>query len=133
MVCLKPSPWGVRGQKKANNHEYGRIGINARTGDNIMYGTVATLHVQPGQEAALIEEVRAEAEEAEMPGYISQYLYRADADPHTFYLVVMFDSRQSYVANANSPAQHERYLRLRALLTRDPEWGDGEIVYPSVR
>jgi hypothetical protein len=44
------------------------------------------------------------------------------------YLVVCFKDRASYVANAQSPAQHARYEQMRALLTADPEWHDGEIL-----
>lgn len=94
-----------------------------------MYGTVALLRIRPGQEAALLDEVRAEDLEAHMPGYIAQYVYRADADPHCYWLVVLFESRETYHANAASPEQHLRYLRLRALLTAEPEWHDGEVVY----
>jgi hypothetical protein len=55
-----------------------------------------------------------------------------DANPDEYYLVVGFESKESYTANAASPEQHERYQRYRAWLTEDPEWHDGEIVqsYP---
>ena len=29
--------------------------------------------------------------------------------------------------NADDPAQHERYVAMRALLAADPEWHDGAI------
>mgnify|MGYP005865419391 CR=1 FL=1 len=96
-----------------------------------MYGTVALLRVQPGRAADMVEEVRAEDQDAHMPGYIAQYVYRMDAEPDLYWLVVLFQSRETYQANAASPEQHARYLRLRALLTEDPQWHDGEIVYPS--
>lgn len=99
----------------------------------MMYGTIGVLHAKPGMDARLVEEVRAEAEEAVMPGYISQYLYRTDADPNVYYLVVMFADKDSYVANARHPEQHQRYLRLIELLEREPEWHDGEIAYPPGR
>ena len=38
----------------------------------------------------------------------------------------MFDDRDAYMKNADDPAQHEDYLKLRALLDADPEWIDGE-------
>jgi hypothetical protein len=41
-------------------------------------------------------------------------------------LVVMFEDRESYHRNADDPAQHEEYLKMRALLEADPEWTDGE-------
>ena len=30
------------------------------------------------------------------------------------------------MANADNPAQHEWYVKLRGLLESDPEWTDGE-------
>lgn len=56
-----------------------------------------------------------------------------DADQREYFLVVGFESREAYVANANSPEQHERYLRFRELLESDPEWHDGEIPYSHQR
>ncbi len=43
-------------------------------------------------------------------------------------LVVMFDDKESYTKNADDPAQHQDYLKMRALLEDDPEWTDGEWV-----
>lgn len=51
-----------------------------------------------------------------------------EANPNEFYLVAVFESRAAYQTNAASPEQHQRFLELRALLTADPEWHDGEIV-----
>ena len=38
-------------------------------------------------------------------------------------------AQRAYQANAASPEQDARYQKLRALLARDPEWHDGEVVY----
>jgi hypothetical protein len=54
-----------------------------------------------------------------------------DADANEFYVAVVFSSKEAYVANANSPEQNARFQAMRALLTSDPEWHDGEIVYPT--
>ena len=66
---------------------------------------------------------------AEYDGMISTYLYQMDNDPNVLYLAVMFDSRESYRANAESPEQHERYLQMMAHLAAEPEWHDGEIIW----
>jgi heme-degrading monooxygenase HmoA len=95
-----------------------------------MYGTIARLQVKPGMENELMEQVRAEAEEAPMPGYLHQFLYRIESEPQTYYLVVIFQDKASYFTNANTPEQHERYLKLLTVLTTEPEWHDGFIVYP---
>lgn len=96
-----------------------------------MYGTVARLRVKPGQEEALIRLTREEDEQLDVPGYVSTSIYRLDSDPSTYVMAVVFESRELYRANAESPDQHARYLQFRELLEADPEWEDGEIVYPQ--
>ncbi|MBK9093643.1 MAG: hypothetical protein IPM84_12905 [Anaerolineae bacterium] len=51
-----------------------------------------------------------------------------DADPGELFLVAVFESKEAYWANAQSPEQSERFMQLRALLLADPEWHDGAIV-----
>jgi heme-degrading monooxygenase HmoA len=86
------------------------------------------MRVKAGMEAKLDEELRA-FEQAQVPGSRAVYIYRMDADPSAYYMAVVFDSREAYVANANSPEQDQRYQRLRALLAAEPEWHDGEIIH----
>ena len=91
-----------------------------------MYGTVARLRAKPGSQA----EIAAYTEEehsVKIAGLLADYLYQLDGAPDEYYLAVVFDSKASYVANANSPEQDVRYRRLRALLVADPEWHDGEV------
>jgi quinol monooxygenase YgiN len=96
-----------------------------------MYGTIARLRIKPGKE----EELRRLGQDMapQIPGFVFQHVYRTDADPNEYYLVVGFESKEAYRANAESPAQHARYEQFRALLDADPEWHDGEIVdsYPG--
>lgn len=93
-----------------------------------MYGTIARLRLQPGMEQQLQDFSRA-TERVQIPGLVATYVYRMDADPRDYYLVVIFDSQATYIANATSAEQHTRYEQLRALLERDPEWHDGAVVY----
>lgn len=44
---------------------------------------------------------------------------------------MVFEDKESYVANANSPEQDARYRRMAELFAGEPEWHDGEIVYAS--
>lgn len=90
-----------------------------------MYGTIAKVTAKPDK----IEALRALAKRLELaPGQIARYVYQMDANPQEYMLVGVFESREAYRANAASPAQHERFMELRSLLTVDPEWHDGEIV-----
>jgi len=93
-----------------------------------MYGTVARMRIVPGSEDAL-REMSSRELRGSVPGLQFQYVFRSSADPTELFLVVGFESEAAYRANAASPEQHERYEETRALLTADPEWYDGEIVY----
>jgi len=42
--------------------------------------------------------------------------------------IAVFDSKESYRANAEDPEQDAFYQRWRALMDADPEWNDGEII-----
>jgi quinol monooxygenase YgiN len=79
-------------------------------------------------ERQFIEQAR-EFEAAKVPGTVAVYIYRMDADPNEYYLAVVFESREAYLANADSPEQDARYRQVLSLLEREPEWHDGEIVY----
>jgi heme-degrading monooxygenase HmoA len=92
-----------------------------------MYGTVARMRIKPGAEQQLMEYERQEQSRT-IPGFVGEYIYRTDADPHVYYLAVVFESKEAYVANATSPEQDASYQQMRALLESDPEWNDGEVV-----
>ena len=90
-----------------------------------MYGTIAKVKTSPEN----LPQLKTLSERIGLaPGQIARYIYQMDADATEFYLVAVFTSREAYQANAASPEQHERFMELRALLTADPEWHDGEIV-----
>jgi quinol monooxygenase YgiN len=95
--------------------------------ETIMYGTIAHCRIKPGMEEQLAEQIRV-FEAAKVPGAIATYAYRMDADPGSYYLAVVFASKEAYLANAQSPEQDARYRQLLSLLEGEPEWHDGEIV-----
>ncbi|MDO8484695.1 MAG: hypothetical protein Q7S35_07090 [Candidatus Limnocylindrales bacterium] len=68
-----------------------------------------------------------------MPGFVGTHVYRMDADETEYDLVVMFEDRDTYRKNAESPAQDRPYREMRELLAEDPEWHDGEVVWTSSR
>lgn len=92
-----------------------------------MFGTIARVHLLPGMKETL-QRVMAEDASADIPGWVADYLFETTADPQICYLVAIFQDEASYTANADSPAQHERYLKFRACLTADPEWNDGHVI-----
>lgn len=94
-----------------------------------MYGTVARMRVKPGMEGQL-RALMAQYDTLAIPGFNTTYVYRTDADPNTFFMAVVFESREAYRKNAESPEQDARYQQMLALLESPPDWHDGEIVYP---
>lgn len=96
-----------------------------------MYGTVARLKVKPGMQAEVAAWGRnwAATRKAIVPGAVGGYIYQMDSDPDAMILVAVFADKQSYHANAQDPGEEKEYQRLRALLTEDPIWGDGDIVW----
>jgi heme-degrading monooxygenase HmoA len=93
-----------------------------------MYGTVAKMRVKAGAEAEFLK-VTEHIEGVPIPGIVAVYVYQMDADSREYYMVVIFESKETYVANANSPAQHERFMQLIAVLEHEPEWHDGTVIY----
>jgi quinol monooxygenase YgiN len=92
-----------------------------------MYGTVAKIKVKPGA----IENLDAWAPEQEMEdrGAVAVYAFQTDDDPNEVYMVAIFESKEAYFANAESPEQNERYQKMLQWLEGEPEWHDGQIVY----
>lgn len=92
-----------------------------------MYGTIARLQIQPGRESELLEHLK-QYEAMQVSGAVASAVYRADEGGGVYWLAVVFDSKESYQANAEAPEQAARYGEFRSLLTADPEWHDGEVV-----
>ncbi len=92
-----------------------------------MYGTIAHFRIKPGKRDELVKTMDSFGG-AFIPGWKADYYFQMDRDSDEFYLVAIFDDKQSYDANADSPAQHERYMKFRSFLVADPEWNDGQIV-----
>lgn len=95
-----------------------------------MYGTVARFRAKPTMIKAMVEWDEQFAADPP-PGYVSHHVYQMDDDPNEFFVAVLFESREAYVANAESPEQHEQYVRWREFLEADPEWHDGKVVFPG--
>ena len=91
-----------------------------------MYGTVAKLRVKADREADLVTHLN-QYRGGLAGGFVASALYRAD-DGDGHWLAVVFESKQAYESNADSPEQDARYRELRELLDADPEWHDGEVL-----
>jgi quinol monooxygenase YgiN len=89
-----------------------------------MYGTIARFRLKPGVRDEFVKAMDSFGG-VFIPGWVADYYFQMDKDPDEFYLVAIFQDRESYLANADSAEQHERYLVFRSFLAADPEWHDG--------
>ena len=96
-----------------------------------VYGTVARMRVKPGMESKM-QDMSRQMESTTTPGSIANYVYKMDQDSNEYYVVVLFDSKESYFANANKPETDTQYREMLDLLESEPEWHDGEVVYSYV-
>jgi len=96
-----------------------------------MYGTVARMRVKPGMADRLQEMTRAEESRLADAGFVATHIYQMDRDPNEYYMAVIFESREAYVRNADSPDQDVSYRSMLEFLDGEPEWHDGEIVYST--
>jgi len=95
-----------------------------------MYGTIARIRTKSGAEQEFLR-IAQEVESVPVPGAVAVHVYQTDADSREFYMVVMFENKEAYVANANSPEQHQRFLKMMAVLESEPEWHDGTVVFST--
>ena len=93
----------------------------------MMYGTIAHFRIKPGTRDDFIKTMDSFGADV-IPGWKADYYFQMDADSDEFYLAALFEDRGTYQANADSPEQHERYLKFRSFLVADPDWNDGLIV-----
>ncbi|MBI5931021.1 MAG: antibiotic biosynthesis monooxygenase [Chloroflexi bacterium] len=94
----------------------------------MMYGTVARMRVKPGMEDRF-DQIAREIGVGRAPGQVAVMVYQLDRDNREFILTAVFENRDAYFANADSPEQYERFMKLMQVLDGEPEWNDGEIVY----
>jgi hypothetical protein len=88
------------------------------------------LSLAPGNEQAMMTlSERLTSEMGDIPGFVTEHLYKLDGKENEYLMAVVFADRESYFANARNLRTHELSQQLRALLVADPEWYDGDIVW----
>jgi hypothetical protein len=91
-----------------------------------MYGTIAHFRIKPGTRDEFIQAMDSFGGDF-IPGWMADYYFQMDRDSDEFFLVAVFRDRETYMANADSDEQNQRYLKFRSFLVDDPEWNDGTI------
>lgn len=92
-----------------------------------MYGTIAKMKTKPGALKAL-----KDMEARKPKGMVASYVYRMDNNPDELWMAVVFESKEAYRVNADSPEQNKEFLKLMENLVEEPVWHDGEIVLESL-
>lgn len=89
----------------------------------MLYGTIAKMKVLPGKE----EDLKNMGQQLP-PGLVFEHIFKLDSGDNEYMMVVGFESKEAYKANADSPEMNKSYLEYRKFLAADPEWHDGDIV-----
>lgn len=89
-----------------------------------MFGSVFRMQAKSGKKEELKKFMMSDDR---MPDGAIQF-YGFDTGGDELWGVAVFQDEKSYRANADDPAQHEWYMKVREMLTADPEWHDGEIM-----
>jgi hypothetical protein len=93
-----------------------------------MYGSIFKIRPKAGKEQDIVRmtEEWARERQPKVKGSLGGCLYKLDNGG--LMGVGIFQSKEDYRANAESPEQDAFYRRWRELMESDPEWNDGEIV-----
>ena len=66
------------------------------------------------------------------PGAVAWYVMEPDDKSKDLIGVAIFESKEAYQANAQSPEQHERFTKAMAYLEEEPQWTDGKYIVSQV-
>ena len=99
-----------------------------------MYGTIFRMKPRSGQEQSVFDVFNDWERDVKpnVQGALGGFLFKPDAKPDELIGVAIFESKDSYLANANNAIQDAWFRKLRELLQSDPEWEDGEYVVGSL-
>lgn len=90
-----------------------------------MYGTVAKFKVKPGS----FEAFKSSIDERKPDGFVATYVFQNDENPDELWLVALFEDKESYFANADSPQQDREFQGWKKFMTAEPVWHDGKVIY----
>ena len=94
-----------------------------------MYGTIFNLRVKNGHERDLLEAMDERNTEIKgTKGAVAWFLMKPDDENADLVGVAVFESKEAYVANANSTEQHEEFTKWMEHLEAEPNWTDGEYI-----
>lgn len=89
-----------------------------------MYGTIMRARLKGGTREQFEAAMAGWNQRMAPDGFHSTEIAFEDNDPDRVVVIVHFRDKDSYRANAESPAQDAEYRELVALLEGEPEWID---------
>ena len=93
-----------------------------------MYGTIFNLKVKPGHEQDLLEIMDGNTPE----GGVAWFLMKPDDDNADLIGVVVFESKEAHINNANDPKQADFFGKIMDHLKSEPTWTDGSYVIGEI-
>ena len=93
-----------------------------------MYGSIFNLKIKPGHQKDVLDSLSDETP----PGAVAWYVMEPDDTSKDLIGVAIFESKEAYQANAESPEQHERFMKVMAYLEEEPQWTDGKYIISQV-
>lgn len=94
-----------------------------------MYGTVSRGRVKSGMRDEFIRTMQEDSG-AKPPDGVALLVYQADSDPDEVWIAVVFESKEAYQANSESPEMKARLEKVAQYRDGAPEWHDGEVITP---
>jgi|TARA_B110000263_G_C15094585_1_gene412394 quinol monooxygenase YgiN len=93
-----------------------------------MYGSIFKLNVKPGHQQDLLDSLT----DGTPAGAVAWYVMQPDDTSKNLIGVAIFESKEAYQANSESPEQQERFMKAMTYLEAEPEWTDGEYIVAEV-
>jgi len=95
-----------------------------------MYGSIARTRIKAGRREEYLEWARSSMSTDKPPSAAALVLVKSDADPDELWTAVVFESKEAYQTNSESPRMQERYAQMSEFFDGPQEWHDGEVMMP---
>ena len=93
-----------------------------------MYGTIFNLNIKAGHDEKLLAALEAMSKPE---GMVAWFVMNPD-DRDEWMGVAIFESKDAYVSNANSPEQNKSFQQMMEHLESEPTWTDGTYVIGEI-
>ena len=90
-----------------------------------MYGSIFNLKPKKGKREELINHLKINEEKPD--GGLAWYVLDPDNNGDLV-AIAIFKDKESYLANAERPQQHENFMKMMEFLDEEPSWNDGKFV-----